>query len=232
MAGKIIIGIGLVLIIVLAVFFPHIAWRLQRWLSWNSGGDAAGIERALTENQSLKAELARFAPLAELLPSERRAGLRIAEVFSRYPFSVRNALVVSVGQKDGVRSGEPVFLASELGTSLPVLVGIVSEVQRDTATVRTLFDPGFKAAVRIGETGADALFVGGPEPKLSLIAKDAAVQPGDVVVAASPELPLGAPLATVGILEPAEDQAFKNAAVIFGYDIAAIRVVQVGFSVP
>ena len=227
MAGKLIIGIGLLAIIILAAFFPHAAWQLQRWFAGSGQNGASGVQSALTENQALKAELARLTPLAELLPEERRNGRRLAEVFSRYPFSVRNALIINAGEIDSVRSGEPVFLVDESGSS-SVLVGIVREVRRDTATVQPLFDPGFKAAVRVGTNGADALLTGGPEPKLSLIAKDAAVQPGDVVVIASPEFPLGVSLATVGILEPAEDQTFKDATLVFGYDIGGIRVVQVG----
>ncbi|MEY4731745.1 MAG: hypothetical protein RL681_691 [Candidatus Parcubacteria bacterium] len=232
MAGKLIIGIGLFAIIALAVFFPQAGWRLQRWFSWDNGEDIAGVERALVENQTLKAELARLAPLSEILPAKHSSTTRIAEVFSRYPFSVRNAMIIGVGENDSIRSGEPVFLATKTDSSPQVMIGVVTDVRNDTATVQTLFDPKFKTAVRVGSSGADALLIGGPEPTLSLISKAAQVQSGDIVVSASPEFPLGVPLATVGILRPAEDQAFKNATLMFSYDIADIRVVQVDLVAP
>lgn len=228
MAGRLIISIALIATIGIAAFFPHVAWQLQRWLAL--GGDS-GLNRAVIDEQTAQAELARLAPLAELLPERMPENLQLAEIYSRYPFSVHDELVINRGATNGVRSGEPVFLVTPSGPS-SILIGVVQDVRDRTATVRTIFDPEFKAAVRIGTTGADALLLGGPEPKVSLIAENATVQPGDVIVAASPELPLGAPLASVGLLEPAEDQAFKNATVVFGYDIGAIRIVQIGSSAP
>lgn len=226
MTGKLIIGIGLCITIALAAFFPHVSWQLRRLLTWSDSGTSTEIERILAENELLKAELARLTPLAGLLPPQNEAVPQFAEVYSRYPFSTRHELVVAVGSTDGVRSGAPVFAPTN--TASPGLIGIVTETRERSATVRTIFDPAFRTAVRIGANGADALLVGGPEPTVTLIPKDAPVQPGDIVIAASPELPIGTPFGTLGILEPANDQAFKNAKVVVSYDIAALRIVRIG----
>lgn len=232
MTGKLIIGIGLMVLIVLAMFFPQAAWQAQRVFGWNDRKDRADVQRVLVENEALKAEVARLTPLAEVLSLQWPKDLRPVDVFSRYPFGIRNQIVIGAGTANGISSGDPVFLVSGPDVHAPVLIGTVIDARETSATVRTLFDPEFKTAVRVGLAGADALLIGGPEPKLSLIAKDAAVQPGDIVVTASPKLPLDMPLATVGVLEPAEDQAFKNATLLFGYDIGNIRIVALRTSTP
>ncbi len=228
MTGKFIIGIGFCIVIALAAFFPHASWQLQRLLMWSSGGTGTESERILAENQALKAELARLTPLAGLLPVQDNAPPQFAEVYARYPFSTRHELIIAAGAAHGVRAGAPIF--APVHAALPPLVGIVTDVRETSAVVRTLFDPDFRAAVRVGVSSADALLVGGPEPMITLIPKDATIQPGDIVVSASPELPLGTPVGMLGILEPASDQAFKNAHLILSYDHASLRVVRIGTS--
>lgn len=178
------------------------------------------VAEILAENQALRAEL------AELEEVKRAWGEEIdiktalpAGIYSRYPLNFGNQILVAAGEKRGVFSGQAVVAAGN------VLIGKVEKVFSETATVRTVFDPAFQIAVRIGKDGSEALFAGGVEPRLTFIPRQAVVAPGDIVYAVDPSLPYGLAVGEVKEVHFLEDELFQEATLRFAYDLNRLRVV-------
>jgi len=183
--------------------------------------DQAGIE-----NASLQAALVRSMAAPRPTVVEK---YEPAFVYSRYPFNFQNELLVSAGADAGVEVGQAALITasdSSTPTSGPaVVIGQVVQVFPDTALVRTVFDPSFQLAVRLGDKGADALLKGGTNPKLTLIPKTTTVNDGTVVYTATPDMPYGLPVGTLSNERIAGDQLFQEADLRLGYDIPDIRIV-------
>ena len=164
----------------------------------------------------LKAELVKREALRDALEGPGGKGLP-AFVYSRYPFGERNTLVIDKGRLSGVESGQAATLHN-------VLVGRVREVSPRSATVETLFDPKFKLAVRVGPDGVDALLVGGNEPKVTLMAKDANIDAGDIVISAEKELSYGIAIGTIAEIMISSDNLFKEATLEVPYRPSRIHL--------
>lgn len=190
----------------------------DRFLRSPDFGDVA-IEKLQAENDVLKAEHARFEDVASELGSFPKEGI-LADVYSRYPFSLKHELLVNAGTLRGVAVGDAAAFAG-------VLVGEVREVFRDSALVRTVLDERWTSAVRIGTRGVDALLVGGAEPRLTLIVKDANVKTGDIVYNAAPAFPLGMPVGRIAHIMLSSDGLFQEATLGVGYDVSRIHSVSI-----
>ncbi len=172
----------------------------------------------LRENQSLRAQLAAntlTTPL--LLPSDRRVIL--ARVYSAYPFNDRGLLSINVGSLEGVREKTPVTIDGTL------LFGVVEQVFKDYSLVRTMYDPEWKSAVKLGSRRVDALLKGGREPRLTLIVKGKPVAEGDSIYSASRDFPYGLAVGEVGKLQSGQADAFDEAPVVFPYELSDINEV-------
>lgn len=90
-----------------------------------------------------------------------------------------------------------------------------------------MFDSRWKSAVRVGKNGADALLVGGAVPQLTLIVKDAEIHKGSAVLNAAPDLPHDFPLGQAGQIVLSSDNLFKEAPLVLGYDLGAVRAVSI-----
>ncbi len=200
------------LIILLIFWFPSWSGPLRNLL-WTA--PPADYSALVAENQALKAEIAAFAKVERL---SGQAGLAAA-VYSRYPLNFKNQILVAVGGDAGVALGQAAILPEK------ILVGRVEKVFAASALVQTVFDPGFQAAVRVGENGVEALFAGGGEPKLTLIPKDAEIKTGDVVYAADPAFPYGFAIGEVGEIRFSEGDLFREATLKFAYDLNGLRAV-------
>ena len=203
------------------VFAPSVGWRLRAFFAARPSGD---VDALRAENLNLQAELAQYATVARELPRVPDAYLP-AMIYSRYPTNARNEFLVNVGAREGVVPGKAVVAGG--ASSSYVLVGRIQDVFEDTASVETVFDPGFRVPVRIGSHGYDGLFIGGAYPKVASIAKNVPIGVGDVVVSADPSLPYGLPIASVAGVAISSDALFQEATLDFTYDAGALQAVLV-----
>lgn len=222
---KIFIGTVTLATLLLALFDPSTGWRMQRVLEGHAGRT---VDETRIENTALKAEIAGLLT-AKRPTSVVNNGYRSAFVYSRYPFNFKNEMLVSAGSEQGLRVGQAAFFmpgdAETPTAGRAIMVGQVTQVFTETALVRTVFDPAFQLAVRIGTPGVDALLKGGTEPKLVLVPKTAALDDGDAVYTATAELSYGLPLGELTNVRLASDQLFQEADLRLGYDIPDLRVV-------
>ena len=70
-----------------------------------------------------------------------------------------------------------------------------------------------------------ALLVGGLEPRLTLIAKDAKIASGDVVFSADQAFPLGGGMGSVRAVSKTGDTLLQEATLQVPYDIRKINIV-------
>lgn len=141
-------------------------------------------------------------------------------VYSRYPLNLKNELLIAAGANDGINPGDvAIFQGSILGT--------VEKVFADSALVQTVFDSRFKASVRIGSEGADALLVGGAEPKLTLIPLDSKVGDNDQVYTAGENMPYGTEIGALKNLRNSGNSLFKDASLKVFYNPATLDEVTV-----
>lgn len=175
-------------------------------------GDVLGYETLRAENAALKVALA-AAESQGTAESVSDGGLIFADVFAAYPFTGRMAVRVDKGLADGMRIGCPATFGGS------VLAGQVTEVHGRYSVVRMVGSPEWQIPVRVGPHKVAGLLVGGTVPRISMLAADKGIAVGDVVIAASDDLPYGL---TVGVIsavsEGAEGGVFQEAAVKFPYD--------------
>lgn len=205
-----------VIVVGLAVLRPEVGFWIREKLQ---GVSEAPVSDLSAEVVALKAELARREIAQYKLPlrSERTV---LAEVYSRYPFGVKHELLVNAGEREGVQVGQPALFRG-------VFVGSVTKVFARAAVVETLFDVRAKYAVRIGSKGVDALLAGGSEPRLTLIANDAAVSPGAAIVSAAPGVPYGLAIGTVREAHSGQNGLFQEASVAIPYSLGELRVLEI-----
>lgn len=139
-------------------------------------------------------------------------------IFSRYPSNLKNELLVAGGEKAGIQVGDVALFQG-------AILGTVEKVWRDSALVRTIFDTRFKSPVRIGQTGADALLIGGVQPRLSLIPAAASVANNDTVYSAAEGMPYGIGIGAVQNIHDAPDSMFKDASLRLPYNPATLAEV-------
>lgn len=213
------IGIFSALLVGALFFGSVLGGHLYTWF----GTPAMGSNDLFAQNQALQAQLAELTYLKEALPSSAR--YKTALVYSRYPFNFKNELEIAAGRSEGVASGDIAVLPGDASSTNPVFIGKVSQVYAHSATVQTIFDPSFQAAVKIGAQGTDALLKGGSDPKLSMIPKNATTTPGDAVFAVSPNLPYGLVVGQVGRSLGISSQFFEESALTLGYDLNLLKYV-------
>lgn len=165
--------------------------------------------RLKLENENLKAEVLKLNKNdLESIPNK----FMEAETFSRYPWNDRFSLIVNAGANNGIKSGMPVLAAKN------ILIGFVKTAKFKTSEVATIFSPDWKTVVRIGESGVEAVLIGGREPRLELIQKQGVAANGDLVLNASPELPLNLLIGEVDALEKSKTSSFEKAKLKIAYD--------------
>ncbi len=179
----------------------------------------AELQALRSENSALRAALELRETFEAVVPDRSRRGL-VAGVFSAYPFNFRPVLTLSRGASAGVKEGAAVVLGG-------VLVGQVTRVSAEIGVAKTVFDPRWEIPVRIGAAGVDAVLVGGTVPRLTLIAKDAAIGAGDTLTAADPSLPFGLAIGEIEEVTNEPSMPFKEATLRLPYRISALRFVSV-----
>jgi rod shape-determining protein MreC len=207
-------------LVLLFIWQPSRDAYLQSYLSPGRGGDEQETLQTLKrENIALRGELDLAKMLSAATPKGAYAG-EPAFVYARYPFNLKDRLLVSVGEDRGVKVGSAVLFGR-------FLIGQVKEVFPTTASVITLFDHSWQSAVRIGARGEEALLSGGAQPRLTFIGKDAAIARGDAVVNAASPFPFGAPIGEIASLSLSADRLTQEAELRLPYDVRELRTVLV-----
>lgn len=142
-----------------------------------------------------------------------------ANIFSTYPFNVKNILTVNKGIKDGVKKGAAVVIGTD------IFMGQVSDILENFSSIRTVFDPDWQIPVKIGENKINGLFKGGNDPKITLIEK--AVKVGDGVFSASKDFPLHLKIGEISQINEGTGGVFKEATVQVPYNIGELENVYI-----
>jgi cell shape-determining protein MreC len=219
MMAKLIPWVLTALVIFLVFWFPSWSGSRLRGLLWLPPSESGNYSELLAENQALKAEIALYREIKQVLGESRTSGALPAVVYSRYPLNFKSQILVNVGEDAGVGVGRAAILPGG------VLIGRVEKVFSNSSLIQTLFDPDFQAAVRIGDAGVEALFKGSSEPKLTLIPRGAKVNPGDIVYLADPGFPYGLAVGEVEQIYFSQESLFQEATLKFAYDLNALRAV-------
>ena len=182
-----------------------------------SAGDT--VQNLRAENTALRVELEKLLGLKRQV-SRFEPNMVAAAVYSSYPFSSKDALVIAVGESGGVKPKMGV-------TANGLLVGKVVQVSKDASLVQTVFDRNFEMPVRLGEGRFDALLKGGASPVVSLIPREAEFKAGTGVYSAGAELPFGIPLGELGEIEGSSGEAWEAAPLRVSYDIYGLKFVSI-----
>lgn len=204
-----------VMVLGLAIIRPDAGFRLRAFMQ-GAPDFACGAGAELT---ALKTELARQSIFARESVRTESTGI-LAEVYSQYPFGSKSELLVNRGKEDGVQVGQPALFRK-------MFVGRVTKAFPRAALITTLFDARAKYSVRIGKEGTDALFVGGNEPRITLIANAAVLENGAAIYTATPLLPYGLAVGIMSGIHASREGLFQEAGVSFPYDIAQIRMLNI-----
>ena len=207
----------------------------QSWLKLDIETYITGISRAdintnalVLENQSLKAQLAQLRAVTHHFASSSANPGVTAFVYSRYPFNFRNTFLLTAGSKQGIQAGYSVVVPCGCDDpSARFLLGQIANVSPDQSAAMTIFDTRWKSAVKIGASGSEALLEGGMEPHLTLIPKNAPIEPGDVVYSTDAAFPYGLAIANIKEVTLTKDKTFKTATLNFGYDLAGLSAVEI-----
>jgi cell shape-determining protein MreC len=191
---------------------------IDSFLAHQPPSDPAALEG---ENARLRAELELLAASACL-----RSGVQQvvrARMYSTYPFNNRGFVTINAGARDGISLSRTVTIDGVY------LFGTVVEVFDSYSVVRTIFDSGWEVPVKIGDTaaGTDALLVGGREPRLTLIAKEAGVADGAPVYVVASDFTYGLTVGAVLDVRGNESSAFYESAITVPYEVSTLTEVWV-----
>ncbi|MBI2889106.1 MAG: hypothetical protein HYY10_04245 [Candidatus Liptonbacteria bacterium] len=216
MSEKYLIGFLVVIAVLLAALQPGFGFWAREGIQ---GGTAVPADELRSENAALKAQLARHEIAQYQLP-DFLGKTTLVEVHSRYPFGLKNELLVNAGEKDGVRVGQPALFHG-------MFVGVVMKVFDHAAIIETIFDVRAKYAVRVGKKSFDALLEGGSEPRLTLIANSAEIESGATIYSAAPSVPYGLAVGTVKEGRAGRSGLFQESTIAIPYSIGEIRVLEI-----
>jgi cell shape-determining protein MreC len=215
-------AIIILIILVLSLIFinPAVFWNFKRYLiTFNNNLNSAQIINQ--ENLILKSKLNEFSVLENFLPKIRF--IEPAFIYSKYPFNLKNEVLINLG-KDKTKINQAAVLINNSTSTNFILIGKILESYDNFSIVQTIFDSNFKLPVKIGSSFSNALLIGGPNPKLTLISRDSKIQEGDVVISADSNLPYGLILGSVGKIKEIENTLFSEAEILVPYDLNQINV--------
>lgn len=171
------------------------------FVSFFHSADYRTFANIKAENISLKQEVEKLHTAQTQDPSQ----FLEARVYSRYPFSNKNIIVVDKGNADGVTEGMPVLEKKN------ILLGKVTSVRKFQSEITTIFDPVWKSSVSIGSERVKAVFYGANTPRAELIPKDANIKVGDEVKNITSEFPMGLLIGTVSATTTDEKKVWQIA---------------------
>lgn len=183
-------------------------------LIWPGGALQKELAKLRLENQNLRAQLLR----AKFTPRRERRYL-VAKIYGLYPFNNQNSVTVAAGAADGVKAG----MTATIGGN--ILFGEVQTVFDDYSVVRTVFDPDWQIAVRVGDNEIDALLAGGLSPILTLIDKNRAIKEGEAVYSSGKNFPYGLMVGEIKAVRHSATDPFQKAELALPYALNELREV-------
>lgn len=217
MSSNYIIYILIILILILLFLNPLWIWNFKKYLI-STPTELNFIEQ---ENLILKSKLIENQNLSLI---QNYKNIKPAFVYSRYPFNLKSEILINLGKKDNIKPNDVVVLPNFEKENKFFIIGKVFEVFENFSVVKTIFDVNIKLAVKIG-LNTNALFEGGPAPRLNLIPREAKVVEGDIVYSVDPDLPYGLIIGRLGEIRSQENNLFNSAEVIIPYDLNQLSVV-------
>ncbi|AKM78341.1 MAG: Cell shape-determining protein MreC [Candidatus Wolfebacteria bacterium GW2011_GWC2_46_275] len=171
------------------------------------------------QNENLKAQLQRVqdVPDGGVIFDEHRSDRIAANVFSTYPFNMKDTISVDRGSSDGVANAMVATVADS------ILLGQVTGVREHSSVVRTIFDSHWQLPVRIGPDNINGLFEGGNDPKVVLVEKQ--IKVGDGVFSAAKEFPMGIKIGEIKEIKEEAGGIFKEATIRTPYSIGEVRAI-------
>ena len=169
------------------------------------------INELEAENEALRAQISQA---VDVLPNE-------VKVYSSYPFNSHKDISIAGGVNRGFQKGDALTVGNK------ILVGQIIEVFDSSSVAKTIYDPEWEIAVRIGEKEVDGLLKGGLNPQIDLIKNGALIKEGDIVFSASPDLPYGLEIGKVKSIKETAGAPFLEAEVELGVYLNELRNVSV-----
>ncbi len=226
--GSFIFVVLILVLLILIIFAPNLGREIRGFLESATPSDAS-LESLVLENQILKTELEILKSYKESWPKSEN--YLQAAVYSRYPFNLKDEILINVGREQGVREGAAIVLGYDLSKESDrlseILVGRVKKVLKNSSLVTTIFDPSWRMEVRIGKTGIESLLQGGTNPTLTLIQQGAEIFSGDSVYNSDSRYNFGLTLGEVKNVRLASDQLWQEADLNPVYDLNKIKFVWV-----
>lgn len=170
------------------------------------------------QNENLKAQLQRAKDVPGSIGDEAGRIPRIeANIFSTYPFNMKDTISIDRGSDDGVAGAMVATVADS------ILLGQVIGVDKHSAVIRTIFDPNWQLPVRIGPDNINGLFEGGNDPRVVLVERS--VKTGDGVFSAAKEFPMGIKIGEIKEIKEDAGGIFKEATVRTPYAMNELQTV-------
>ncbi|MEK7181487.1 MAG: rod shape-determining protein MreC [Patescibacteria group bacterium] len=218
------IGILILVLVILILFNPGLGWKIRGFFEGRYRNQ--GVDELVLENQSLKSELLLLKNVRDSLP-KWMADYVPAMVYSRYPFNLKDEILLGAGKNQNITGNEAVVLSvsqnADSLTSGGVLAGRIKTVMENTSLAATIFDPEWRSEVKIGDKGVEALLRGGVKPELALIKKEADVKDGDLVYSTDSRFLYGIPLGYLKEVRLAPDNLLKEADLDLSYDLGQVQ---------
>ncbi|MDW8280018.1 MAG: rod shape-determining protein MreC [bacterium] len=209
------------ILIILILLLPNKIWDFKRYLISNRN-NLSDLHKLKQENLILKSQIKEIEILKVIEPHLNL--ISPAFVFSRYPFNLKSELLINLGSKDNIKINNAVVIPPLSKTdSNFIFIGRIKNVFDNFSTVQTIFDPNFKATVKIGKS-TNALLIGGPKPIVSLIPKNSEISGGEIIYLVDANFPYGLILAEITKIK-SQNEIFSEAEIIPPYDLNKIDVV-------
>lgn len=196
-----------VFIIVFLVYFKSLPF--WQWFYWTAA-DSEKLHQLTLANESLKAQLTELQlKLREQLTEKEYF---LAKIYSSYPFNNKHSFTIAAGKSDDIK--ENMIVLAEKN----IFLGTIDKVFENYSEVKSIFSPDLQLPVKIGEKGVDGLFIGGPDPKITMIIGEEKISPEDVVYTANKELVYGLIIGKIKKSKIGASNFFQEASLIMPYD--------------
>lgn len=221
---KLFLGILILVLIILILFNPGLGWKIRGLFEGRYRNQS--VDGLVSENQSLKSELLLLKNVRDSLPKWVADYVPVM-VYSRYPFNLKDEILLGAGKNQNIAGNEAVVLSVNKNAdsliSGGILVGRIKTVMENTSLAATIFDSEWRSEVKIGDKGIEALLQGGVKPELTLIKKEVDVKDGDLVYSTDSRFLYGIPLGYLKRVRLAPDHLLKEADLDLGYDLGQVQ---------